>query len=188
MTAERTKPCPDHASSNAIVARPSSAEAYHTGSLDVLNRAIASVYLAILIKCCVYVGLLGHTHQIVASSVRPASMKKSPRTLNSLPCEDAAPMRLWRLREVGTPRVLWRAGPMGGTAPADGMRFPSIGVLPLRGGARESSGWLLCEGRRKNDSGSSSTSGLGKSAAEGRDGNSDAFKNSLPSGLSRVVI
>jgi hypothetical protein len=171
------------------VARPSRAEAYHTGSLAVLNRVTASVYLAISIKCCVNVKLLGHTHQIVASSVRPASMKKSPRTLNSLPCEDAAPMRLWRLREVGTPRVVWRAGPMGGTEPADGMRFvPSIGVLTLRTGARESSGWLLCEGRRKNDSGSSSTSGLGRSAAEGRDGNNDAFKNSFPSGLSRVVI
>jgi hypothetical protein len=50
-------------------------------------------------------------------------------------------MRLWRLREAGTPSVLWRAVLTGGPAPADGMRFiPSIGVLPLLIGAIESSG------------------------------------------------
>jgi len=61
MTTERTKPCPDHASSRAIVARPSNAEAYHTASLAVLNKATASVYLAILIKCCMHVGLPSYT-------------------------------------------------------------------------------------------------------------------------------
>jgi len=188
MTAERTKPCPDHASSNAIVARPSSAEAYHTGSLDVLNRATASVYLAILIKCCcLHVGLPSYTHQMDASSVLPESMKKSPRSLYSRPWEEAAPMRVWRLRIAATPRELWRIGGMGGPAPAGGLRFgPNIGLVPLRIRPVESSGWLLCAERRDNDSGSS-TSDIGKSEGDGRDGNNDPFKYSLPNGLSRVL-
>jgi len=77
---------------------------------------------------------------------------------------------------------------MGGPAPVGGLRFgPNIGLVPLRMRPAESSGWLLCEGSRENASGSSSTSGTGKSAAEGRDGNNDEFKYSLPNELSRVL-
>jgi hypothetical protein len=145
------------------------------------------VYLAILIKCCMHVGLLSYTHQTDASSVLPASTKKSPRSLKSLPWEEAAPMRLWRFRTEGTPRELWRNG-MGGPAPAGGLRFgPNIGLVPLRIRPAESSGWLPCDGRRDSDSSSSSTSDIGKSAPEGRDGNSDEFKYSLPNELSRVL-
>src|SRR6267378_7208261 len=181
----RTKPCPDHASSSDTVARPSSVEACHKGSVLVLNKASASVYLALSIKCCMWVGSLDHTHQTGASSMRPARTNKSPKTLKSRPCEDAAPMRLWRFRAIGTLRVLWRPNAMGDAGPTDGFRFiPSIGVVTLRLGTGESSGWLLCDGRRDRCSGSSSTSGRGKSETDGRNGNMVAFKYSLPSGLS----
>jgi hypothetical protein len=77
---------------------------------------------------------------------------------------------------------------MGGPAPPGGLRFgPNIGLVPLRIRPAESSGWLLCDGRRENDSSSSSTSDMGKSVAEGRDGNSDEFRYSLPNELSRVL-
>jgi len=133
-------------------------------------------------------GSLSHTHQTDASSVRPARMKRSPRTLKSRPCEDAAPMRLCRFRAMGILRVLWRLDAMGDAGPTDEFRFnPSIGVVTLRVGTGESSGWPLSDGTRDRRSGSSSTSCRGKSAADGRNGNNVAFRYSLPSGLSRVL-
>jgi hypothetical protein len=60
--------------------------------------------------------------------------------LNSLPWEEAAPMRLWRFRTEGIPRELCRSG-MGGPTPAGGLRFgPNIGLVPLRIRPAESSG------------------------------------------------
>jgi len=47
-----------------------------------------------------------HAHHTVASSVLPASKNVSPRTLNNLPCDEAAPKPLKRfLPEVGMERV-----------------------------------------------------------------------------------
>lgn len=133
-------------------------------------------------------GSLSHTHQTDASSVRPARTKRSPRTLKSRPCEDAAPTRLWRFRGIVTLRVLWRFDPMGDDGPEDALRLiPSTGVVTLRVGIGECSGWLLYAERRDRRSGSSSTSWRGKSAADGIIGNDVAFKYSLPSGLSKML-
>lgn len=77
---------------------------------------------------------------------------------------------------------------MGDDGPEDAFRFiPSTGVVTLRVGMGECSGWLLYAERRDRRSGSSSTSWRGKSAAGGMTGNDVAFKYSLPSGLSRVL-
>lgn len=50
----------------------------------------------------------GDSYHINASSVLPASKKRSAITLNNLPCDDAAPMALNRFRTVGTPSEEFR--------------------------------------------------------------------------------
>jgi len=63
-----------------------------------------------------------HAHHTVASSVLPASRKVSPRTLNNLPCDEAAPKTVIRfLPEATTERVDWRSG--GRVGPGDEVRL-----------------------------------------------------------------
>ena len=79
------------------------------------------------------------THHTTASSVLPASKKMSPRTLNSLPCDEAAPMPLVRfLPEAGVERVDWRRE--GSAGPADEVRFNVEDFRKLE--TVDSSGWL----------------------------------------------
>lgn len=66
---EAARPCPaDQASRTQMVASPSRADAFQTGSLNPpLNKFNVSLY------------------QTVASSVLPANKNRSPNTLNNLP-------------------------------------------------------------------------------------------------------
>ena len=62
------------------------------------------------------------SHQTTASSVLPASRNVSPRTLNNLPWDDAAPIPLVLfLPGAGAARVDWRRE--GKAGPADEVRF-----------------------------------------------------------------
>lgn len=81
----RTRPCPaDQASRTQMVASPSRADAFQTGSLNPpLNKFNASLYLHhSLAQTHVR---SEETHQTVASSVLPANKNRSPNTLNNLP-------------------------------------------------------------------------------------------------------
>jgi hypothetical protein len=108
---------------------------------------------------------------MTASSVLPARRKKSPSTLNSRPCDEAAPMPVCRFL---TP---W---PLVG-APYDELRIPAIGD-----GVTLSSATLLCEGRGGKESRLLLPSDKGKSDGEGNVGRSVAFRYSFPGGLSKV--
>lgn len=127
-------------------------------------------------------------YQIVASSSRPASKKKSARTLNSRPWDEAAPI------VVG--RFFGRAGLIGRLACRLGSRLGPIvecllrprGLFDLDAG-EVNSGWLLCEGSKGIESRrGSSSSDRGSSDAGGNIGKSVAFRYSLPRGLSKVCI
>jgi len=82
-------------------------------------------------------------HHTTASSVLPASKNASPRTLNNLPCDEAAPMPLVRfLPEAEAERVDWRREGIAG--PADEVRFNVADFRKLE--IVDSSGWLWVEG------------------------------------------
>lgn len=79
------------------------------------------------------------THHTTASSVLPASKKVSPRTLNNLPCDEAAPMPLVRfLPEAEAESVEWRRE--GNAGPAEEVRFNVEDFRKLD--IVDSSGWL----------------------------------------------
>jgi hypothetical protein len=79
------------------------------------------------------------SHHTTASSVLPASKNASPRTLNSLPCDDAAPIPLVLfLPEAAAERVDWRRE--GRTGPTDEVRLNVEDFRKLE--IVDSSGWL----------------------------------------------
>ena len=134
-----------------------------------------------------------YTYQITASSSRPASKKRSPRTLNILPCDEAAPIAVCRffIASAGDGRLAWRCCTCGNPGLAVELRFNPSGVFTRRIGLLlANSGWLLREGRggigsRECESVSSER---GISESGGKTGNIPAFKYSLPSGLSSDCI
>ena len=78
-------------------------------------------------------------HHTTASSVLPASKNVSPRTLNNLPCDEAAPMPLVRfLPEAEAESVDWRRE--GSAGPAEEVRFNVEDFRKLE--IVDSSGWL----------------------------------------------
>jgi len=116
-----------------------------------------------------------HAHHTVASSVLPASKNVSPRTLNNLPCDEAAPKPLNRfLPETGTERVDWRRE--GKVDPGDEVRLNVEDFRRLETVDRSSWGGdsLLC----------SRPSALG-SWDGGRVEKRPEFKYSFPTGDSR---
>lgn len=71
---------------------------------------------------CIRENIEQSTHHTTASSILPASKNMSPRTLNNLPCDEAAPMPLVRfLPEAGAESVDWRRD--GRAGPVDEVRF-----------------------------------------------------------------
>lgn len=96
-----------------IVASPSNAEACHTESRGPLAVAIASVYLQD--KSCILQSQKGvmETDHIDASTVRPAKRKRSPSTLNNLPCDEVAPIALCRFFPFGVGKLVCLYGEIG---------------------------------------------------------------------------